>query len=247
MRVLLLVLLFAASAAPAVAASPAERNSSARLLSCDPDERSAVFQGDVRAFGKTAGMAMRFTLQTRDAVAPEWRRIAAEGFGVWLEADRGVPRYVFDKGVEGLDFGEYRAVVRYRWRGPRGKVLARDVDRTRPCRQPDTRADLEPMRITVSAGSRDDTRFYGVRVVNAGAADAPAFTSRLDVAGTTAEDSTGEALAPGESDTLLFEAPACEAGSQIAVTVDVTAAVDEADELDNVLTVPCPARAGRLR
>jgi len=240
-RFLLLVLIFAASATAALAAPVADRKSSARLLACDTEARAASFKGDMKAFGRALNLSMRFTLKVRDLANPVFRRVEAPSFDEWLPAEQGTKRFVFEKAVENLPPGaDYRAVVRFRWRGPKDKILARATDVTRACRQPDTRADLEPTRISVSGGSRDETRFYSVRVVNSGLADAPAFATRLDVSGAAVEESTGEPLAPGEADTLLFEAPRCAPGSQITATVDAGATVDEADEADNVLTMECP-------
>jgi hypothetical protein len=45
---------------------------------------------------------------------------------------------------------------------------------------------------------------------------------------------------PGATRRIAFTAPACAAGEELVVTADATGLVDEADEEDNVLVVPCP-------
>ncbi len=247
MRLLFALFVFMlAGSATAQAASlrAADRNSSARLLTCDVQERSAVFQGNMRAFGRAVGLSMRFTLQVRDLSNPVWRKVEAPNFGVWLEAAEGKSRYVYDKEVENLQAGaDYRAVVRFRWRDADGAKVARARARTRACRQPDTRPNLLATRITASSGSREDTRFYAVRVVNEGNGVAAPFSTDLIVAGTPLDDEVlEEPLAPGQVEVFEFEGPVCKLGDTITATVDSLTEVDESDETDNRLTVPCPPR-----
>ena len=40
--------------------------------------------------------------------------------------------------------------------------------------------------------------------------------------------------------TVAFESAPCSPGTSITATVDTGAVVDEANEMDNVLDVPCP-------
>ena len=53
------------------------------------------------------------------------------------------------------------------------------------------------------------------------------------------------AVPPGETRRIAFTAPVCGPGEELEVTADATGLVDEADEDDNVLVVPCPPPAGR--
>jgi subtilase family serine protease len=64
----------------------------------------------------------------------------------------------------------------------------------------------------------------------------------LDVNGVRAPLVSDPGLAAGATTTVSFQAPPCPAGSNLVATVDVTALVDEHDEADNALTVPCPSR-----
>jgi hypothetical protein len=47
-------------------------------------------------------------------------------------------------------------------------------------------------------------------------------------------------LGPGVSTLVSFEAPRCDAPASLTATVDPGALIDEADEDDNTLSVPCP-------
>ncbi len=247
MRFVVLAVAFAALAASAWA-GPSERNSFARLVTCAPADRAATFQGEIRSYKGTTGLSLRFTLQTRDLANPDWRKVQAPGFGQWLRARTGAPGYVYDKGVEGLAVGaDYRVIVRFRWRDTAGKVVANEVKRSRACRLPDTRANLIPESLDVLPGTTESMRTYSLVVANRGQTAAPQFFVQFGSSeGQVFEDSTDSELAPEATVELRFEAPACVVGSQLTATVDTEAEVDEASEIDNVLSVACPtANASR--
>ena len=247
MRLAVLAVAFAALVASAWAGPP-ERSSYARLVECLPDQRAATFQGELRPFKDAVGLSLRFTLQTRDLTSSEWRRVKATGFGTWLRADPGSKGYVYDKAVQNLAPGaDYRVIIRFRWRDEKGGVVAQAVKRSRSCRVPDTRANLIPEALTVLPGTTDATRSYSLVVANRGKVAADEFFVELkNSEGQVFEDSTDQPLAPGATVELRFEAPACVAGSQLTATVDTEAEVDEASEIDNVLSVACPsAGSGR--
>ena len=238
-------LLLIAFALPAQALG---RHSAARLLACDQDAHTASFRGSMASYGKATSLEMRFALDARSQIQQTWAASAPPaGFNVWLKANPGVKRYVVDKTVKGLVAGSsYRAVVHFRWRNAAGHVVARTTLRTRSCSQPDSRADLTPKSITVSAGPTASTRTYTVLVANDGAGDAPPFSVSLQVAGGPTQQAMTDGLVGGDSTELLFTAPPCPAGSAAVATVDTGSAVDEADETDNTLTVPCNGRRASL-
>jgi len=246
-KLLLVAAAVAVLAAPAAASPAGAKRSAATLVACDREAHTATFQGDMRAFRRAVGLEMRFALQTRDVVNRKWTRVEAPGFDEWLMAAPRRSRYVYDKEVENLPTGAaYRALVKFRWRSASGDVLARARHRTRGCRQPDDRADLKVRRVGVSAGSRDGTRTYAVRVVNAGDSEAAVFDVGLEVDGMRLPDrSTEDPLFEGEETVVEFEAPRCQPGSPLVATVDTEGTVDETSEANNVLTEPCPT--GRRR
>ena len=224
----------------------AGRGAVARLVECDRAERAATFRGEMRPLRRAEGMEMRFALQARESAREPWRRLkGVEGFGTWQAAEPGRPGFIVDKRVENLVPGlSLRALVRFRWRDADGRVAARDVHLTRPCRQPENRANLVLESLTATAGSTPTTALYSVRVANRGRTEAPVFTTSLEVGDElVGERSTAEPLRPGDSVVVTFEAPRCEDGSSVTATADLDGVVDEAEEMDNMMTVPCPPPA----
>ena len=143
----LLPTLVAAFAPAAADASPKAR---ALLLGCAqglvPMDRSAVFEGEMRAQPGTARMQMRFHLRTRASRHPRWGRIGASGLGEWVTSDPGMTHYVFTKRVENLSApASYRMIIHFRWLDAVGGILAREVAVTRRCRQPDLRPNVRPL------------------------------------------------------------------------------------------------------
>jgi CARDB protein len=233
-----------------VAAADARRKPSARLVECDREARAATFRGAMRPLRHAPGMSMRFALETRESALDDWKRLkGVSGFGTWQTAEPGRPGFIVDKRIEDLVWGvSFRAVVKFRWRDAAGAVAANAVRVTRACRQPDTRADLQVERITTGAGTTPDELVYGVRVVNSGRTEASVFATGLDVNGIGVPSiDNDEALAPGAAVVVEFHAPRCADGSAVVATADADGEVDESDELDNTLSVPCPiaVRNGR--
>jgi hypothetical protein len=247
MRRLLPIVLLLCLAAPAAASGPAAKHSSAKLTTCALDpataQFSATFTGTMRRLRHATRLEMRFALYTRSKVQPHWTHSTpVANFDTWIAANPGVTKYISDKAVHPLAPGaSYRALVRYRWRTAKGKVLARASHVTPLCHASDRRANLKVKKITVRPGGAQGTRNYLVRVLNTGATSAPVFLTGLAVNGAAQPDqATGAVLAPGASTLLTFQAPACTLGSEITARADTTGAVDERDETDNALSIACP-------
>ena len=240
----LLVLTFAVLLAlPAAAhAAPA---ASVAVLACTtalaPSERSATFEARVRKRESSARMQVRFRLEMREP-GGAWRPLAAEGFDRWLTSRAGVRRYSYAKTVQNLTApASYRTVVRFRWLDRRGRLLLRASRTSKVCRQPDLRADL--VADGVSRGARGAAGAAALSRVRAqrrahrrgpvrGRASWPARRRR--------RPARWPGLGIAERTVVSFLAPACAAGEPLTVTLDPGAAVDERDELHNVLVVPCP-------
>ena len=240
MRLIVLLLACLALAAPALAGPG---RPTARLTLCDTDAHSVTFTGDMRRLSRaTTLLQMRFTLQVRDRAARRWVHVEAPTFDTWLSSAIGKRRYLYDKNLAiPPSGGVYRSVVRFRWRSGDGKIVAHAQRVTPACRVPDDRPSLKPVSGRMRPGSSPQTREYVVRVTNRGDGDASAFAVRLQVDGVDQPDQTLEALIAGAADTVSFEAPRCAPGSELIATVDSTGLVDEANETDNTLRVPCPA------
>jgi len=229
-RTLVIAAVVLATAPPAHAATHLGQ---AALMRCDTGV--ATFEGRVTALKRATKAQMRFTLQARTPEEPVWRAVSAPGFGTWLTAPKGAGRYVYDKTVQQLLApGEYRAVIRFRWRDAKGRVLRTETATTKVCRQPDPRPDLEI--VALKPGAR-----YVAVIKNTGRGDAGPFS----VAFTRNGESLGlVAIADGlksgaQTSAVLSTAPACVAGELIAAQVDPLDQVDEADEDGNVLSVTC--------
>jgi hypothetical protein len=228
-----------ATAAPA-AAAPGRAVLAGCSKSVDVTQRSAVFQGSMRAVRGSVRMQMRFTLQSRTREDPVYRAVAAPGFGVWLTSDRGVGRYVYTKRVEQLLApAAYRAVVRFRWLDARHHVIARARRTTRACREPDPRPNLVVGEVIVEpemGGAR-----YVALVQNTGRTDAPPFVLRFAAAGTPFATVPVGGLAAHDSTRVAVDRAVCAPGEAIAAEADPDAVVDERRETDNVLETICPA------
>jgi hypothetical protein len=229
-RTLVIAAVVGATASPAHAAP---RMGQAVLLRCGSGV--ATFEGRVTALKRAAKAQMRFTLQARTPEEPTWRAVSAPGFGAWLTAPKGAGRYVYDKTVQQLVApGEYRAVIRFRWRDARGRVLRTESATTKACRQPDPRPDLRI--VALKTGAR-----YVAVIRNSGRGAAGPFS----VAFTRNGESLGlvaiaDGLKPGaQTSAVLSTAPACVTGELIAAQVDPLDEVDEVDEDGNVLSVTC--------
>jgi len=100
-------------------------------------ERSATFAGEMSAVPGTVRMAMRIEVQERMPQEAFFHTVAAPGLGGWRGSDLKVKIYKYLKQVTNLSSPVvYRALVRFRWEGPRGHVLRRAEHVTSGCDQP---------------------------------------------------------------------------------------------------------------
>ena len=205
----------------------------------DPVARSATFEARVRAARGSDRLQVRFTLQVRDeGFGSRWRKVVAPGFDEWLTSAAGVRRYTYARTIRNLAApAAYRTVVRFRWLDADGVALKSARAWSAPCRQPDMRPDLEPVRIATAPGPDAGSRRYTVTLRNAGRTDAGPFDVALD--GAAAVPVAG--LAAGTQRSVELVAPACAAGAPPpTLRLDPADAVDERDEDDNVLALTCP-------
>jgi hypothetical protein len=106
----------------------------------DQLERYATFVGRMVALPGATEMAMRIDVEQRAPGHLFFRRVegaGSPGLGAWRASEPGVQIFKDVKQVSNLAAQlEYRAVVRFRWSGPQGIVMKREVLRTPACRQP---------------------------------------------------------------------------------------------------------------
>jgi CARDB len=235
LRSALIALLALAVLASAADARPRPKQ---RVLvsTCDRVGQAAVFEGRMDAIPGAVRMQMRFRLEVSTPDVPEWTRVQVPGFSTGLTSNPRRTRFVYAKRVEALPApAAYRVQVRFRWLDADGAVLRTASVRSRSCRQPDRRADLKPVGLTVAADLR-----YDVAVRNAGRGDAVASTVTLRFPdGTTVSAAVPPMTAAGRED-VFVTGPPCLPGESIAVTADSGDAVDESDE-DNLVIFPCPS------
>jgi CARDB len=217
---------------------------SVKVVDCvpalDPAVRSATFEARMHTIRRTERMQLRFALQVREDGL--WRRVVAPGFDTWLTSEPAVRRYSYARTVTNLTApAAYRMVVRFRWLDAEGAALRSARVTSAACRQPDMRPDLQPQHVEVLPGPGPDQRRYLVALRNDGRTDALPFAATLAIDDEQLEPLAVLGLPAATQQALTFTGPACTAGSQLTVTLDSGAAVDERDEDDNVLVAPCPA------
>lgn len=122
-------------------AAPSDGTASVGIEQCETStvqlERSTTFTAQMTATSATQKMGMRIELQQRLHGESEFHTLPAPGFGVWRASEPGVKIYKYVKQVTNLDApAAYRAIVRFRWIGERGRVLKREELRTPRCIQP---------------------------------------------------------------------------------------------------------------
>jgi CARDB len=229
----------------ALAFPGAAQAATVRVTDCvpdlDPEARSVTFEARVRPVRDSERMQVRFTLQVREDALHAWRRVAAEGFDTWLTSMPDISRYTYAKTVTNLSApASYRTVVRFRWLDADGDVVKSARELSASCRQPDMRPDLEPRRVDVLPGPDAGTRRYAVTVRNGGRSDADPFTATLEAGEDQPVALAVLGLAAGAQRVVTFAARPCTAGTPLTVRLDTREAVEEGDEDDNVLIVPCP-------
>jgi CARDB len=205
----------------------------ALLLACDKDLHEATFEGQVTQVRKGLKMQLRFTLQASTPDAPKYRKVAADGFGVWITAPASVRKYSYDKTVQALLVpASYRVVVDFRWRSG-AKTVRTDRAFSPVCRQPDLRPDL------VLRDVRADRDGYVAVVFNRGKQAAGGFDVDFQRNGTSIGSSRVTGVAPGQVVNVFLPGPRCGQGAQLTAVVDPRSEVDEADEDNDTLQVAC--------
>src|SRR2546430_2744686 len=93
--------------------------------------------GEMTAVAGTVRMAMRIDLEERTPEQSLYHTVSAPGLGIWRLSDPRVKIYKYLKQVTNLSApAAYRAVIRFRWLAPHGRVLKRVQRYTGGCTQP---------------------------------------------------------------------------------------------------------------
>jgi hypothetical protein len=226
-----LVLALFCLVAPAAHAAPLGRSV---LVSCDRDARQATFQGQVSAYRKGGKMQLRFTLQASTPDEPRYRKIDADGFGQWITAPAGLRKYTYDKTVEALLApAGYRAVVDFRWRDARGRLVRTEKAISPVCKQPDERPDL------ILRNVRPDRDGFVAVVVNRGRQVAGAFDVDFLRDGVSVGTARVMEVAAGAAVDVFLPGGSCTSGQELEAVVDPLSEVDETDEENDAFSVTC--------
>ena len=245
-RSLLLAAIVAAVLAPAPAPAEVSLSAGARIAECrtalEQAGRSMEGEGRMSTIPGAKTLRMRFDLEVRTPGRRRWTAVRAPNFGLWTTADPGTDRYIYRKRVENLAApARYRMIVRFRWLDREGRRIARARRVTPVCRQPDLRPDLVVKRLRLDPVEDPDRARYVVRLRNAGATAAGPFAVAIAVG---EEELPRIAVAAGldgaAARRVSVVAPRCSPGVPVVAQVDPDAVVDERDESDNELVLPCP-------
>jgi len=241
----------AGPAAPGAAAAPrAELTQFVCQRALDPANRSVSVQAVTRPLTDTRKLAVKFDLLERTPAAPSAATVRGDGLGTWItptDPTLGqLPGDVWrlNKTVLNLDApATYRFRVTFRWTGALGKVLGTAVRYTRSCTQRELRPDLLVSSITVGpVAANPDEDLYTAVIADQGATGAGPFEV-LFAPGDSSAPMTRmiQFLRAGESRSLSFVGPTCDAASPPTVTVDATSEVDDDNRANNTMTAVCPA------
>jgi hypothetical protein len=149
---------------------------------------------------------------------------------------------VYSKRVESLLApAAYRVQMRFRWLDAAGAVLRTVRVTSKPCRQPDRRADLRVVGLTAAPGDGAASRRYAVALRNTGRGDAVASAVTLELPDGTTLRGAVPPIDPGGREVVFLTGPACAGGDVLTVTADADDTVDETDEAGNAVTLACPS------
>jgi CARDB len=235
---ILLVLLVAATAPAAHAATPA----GVRMLTCEGWNQGSgglvVYRAHMRAVPGTARMALRIRLFEKYGDG-DFERVSAEGLGVWRRSQLDASVFRYKQRVEGLRQGAvYRVVVKYRWLDADGATFQTARRRSVTCSQGGGLPNLRVASVETRPGEVEDTAIYKVKVVNQGTSAAHNVGVLLRVDGEVVDEAEViEMLEPNEARTVTFHGPVCR--RRMRVVVDPNELIAESREQDNVLGPSC--------
>jgi hypothetical protein len=242
MHVRLAIMLAVLAAGQASAAHAADAPAGVRVLTCEGWQQGepgvVLYSAHMRAVPGTARMSLRIRLLEKYGDG-DFKRVSAEGLGVWRKSRPGATAFRYKQRVRGLHQGAvYRAVVQYRWLGADGEPFLRARRRSHVCSQGDALPNLRVASLETEPGEVETTAVYRARIVNQGDAAAQNVAVLLRVDGEVVDESEViDTLEPGAERTVTFNGPVCR--EKMRVVVDPKELIAESRELDNVLASTC--------
>jgi hypothetical protein len=215
----------------------------------NPLQRDVSVQATMRPVAGTQTLQIKFSLSLTGPGEPA-TAVVASGLGQWLTpsdptlGQRTADIWKLSKPVYNLGGGSYQFSVAFRWLGANGKVLKTAALQSSSCAIKELRPDLAVRSVKVRSisGAPARNRYVAV-VVNQGLSASGPFSLLFDpgIPGASSQTKPISSLTAGQSTTVQFTGPACDAASPPTVVADPTSAVDESDRSNNALTVTCPA------
>jgi CARDB len=215
----------------------------------NPLQRDVSVQATMRPLTGTQALQIKFSLNVTASGEPATAVVAA-GLGQWLTpsdptlGQRPGDIWKLSKTVYNLGGGGYQFSVAFRWLGANGTALRTAALASSSCAIKELRPDLAVRSVKVRSvsGAPARDRYLAV-VVNQGLSASGPFALLFDpgVTGAGSQTKAVRSLAPGQSATVPFVGPLCDASIPPTVVADPTGAVDESDRSNNALTVTCPA------
>jgi CARDB len=215
----------------------------------NPLQREVKVQATMRPVTGTQTLEIKFSLSLTAPGAPA-AVVVASGLGQWLTpsdptlGQRPGDIWELSKPVYNLGGGSYRYAVAFRWLGVDGKVLKTATLNSSSCTIKELRPDLAVRSVTVKpvSGAPEGDRYIAL-IANQGLSASGPFSVLFDpgVAGARSQTKTVGSLDPGQSVTVRFSGPACDAASPPTVVANSTGSVDESQRANDALTVACPA------
>jgi len=100
-------------------------------------ERSATFAGEMNAIAGTQRMQISIELQEQLPNTISYRVLPIPALAAWRSSAPGVQSFKYLRQVTNLSAPAfYRATIRFRWLGTKGRVIAATELHTRRCEQP---------------------------------------------------------------------------------------------------------------
>lgn len=228
----------------------------AQLVACRRslrvEGRTAIVGATMRPIAGSTHFAVKIDLYQRPLGTSHWTlRADVPGLGSWTAPSdpeignrpSDVFRYRQAVGRLVVPYA-YRFKIGFRWLDDSGVVLREATATTRGCRQPDLRPDLTVAGVKARATRTPGVVRYRVTVRNDGLSAARAVVGATLPGDTPPAQRIAQAgrVGPGETADVIIVGPGCvaEDTATAAFSVDPYGLVDEADEADNVLALPCP-------
>lgn len=234
----------AADGTPALVASHTKLTGFVCRRALRPIDRSISATAVIRPISGTVKLAVNFRLLRRSPTGVVIN-VHGAGLGTWLtKSIQSRPQEAW-RVIHTVSYlsapATYRLKVSYRWVGAGGRVIAHGARRSRRCRQPELRPNLEVQSIAVGADATDASDdYYLARIYDAGATGAGPFLVQL----ADQEQLVNRRVRHIRRHELLsvrLAGPLCDRADPPTVTVDPYHRVDVYSRARASLTATCPA------